>query len=126
MKKYIITGSRAFGGSCLASDLDIVLYADSAKWFNEFLNQLGIEIEHLGDYSSFYFKIPDYPKINIISVENESEFNEWKFATKQMMKIDTIKNRDERIRTFKSFRQQYKEDNCKESDMMSSNYDIPF
>ena len=110
MKNYFITGSRAYGVAKADSDLDIVLYKDDAEQLSTFLKRIGIKIDSTNEvYSSYYFKIDNYPKINIVVVRNKDEFKEWKYATKKMMKIDSIKNRFERIRIFEQFRKEFRE-----------------
>jgi len=107
--KYIITGSRVYGGNTEKSDLDIVLLQKDSGKLADWLIEKGIKMITIGnpignlvkESGTYYFSILDI-KINIIEVLNKKEFKTWEDSTEKMRGFPSIENKDERIEFFTS------------------------
>lgn len=105
--KYVITGTQVYGPARDDSDLDIVVLADDVQSINEFIIKHGIEIyqtQKQKDYDGggFYFELFGI-EVNIIIATDDAELKHWEAATEEMKTIEPIKNREERVITFRKF-----------------------
>jgi len=103
--KIIKTGSQVYGVYTPNSDKDFVVGKKEAKFLKDFFNLLGVKIWHVTNtvsYEGFYVQL-GLQKINIVVVQNNQEFNAWIYATSKMSKIDPIKDKKVRIKTFQKF-----------------------
>jgi len=103
--KIIKTGSQVYGVYTPNSDKDFVVRKKEAKFLKDFFNLLGVKIWHVTNtvsYEGFYVQL-GLQKINIVVVQNNQEFNAWIYATSKMSKIDPIKDKKVRIKTFQKF-----------------------
>ena len=103
--KIIKTGSQVYGVYTPKSDKDFVVGKKEAKFLKDFFNLLGVKIWHVTNtvsYEGFYVQL-GLQKINIVVVQNNQEFNAWIYATSKMSKIDPIKDKKVRIKTFQKF-----------------------
>ena len=111
--KYLVTGSRVYGPWNDGSDLDIVLLEPTARSLKEWLeaNRFdpyfeGFQKEYDESKAGFYFQFFGF-KINIIIVPNLRHFESWKYANERMLLTNSIKDKEERVRIFEKFRNQY-------------------
>ena len=104
-----------YGVATKESDIDIVIYDRTFDILQDLLKSMNIETYKASEnpnYYSFYFKLrDDMPRINIIPTFTEEEFKEWEYATKKMLEIDPIENKEERIEMFHKFRGEYQNKN---------------
>ena len=111
--KILFTGSRVYGPINKDSDLDIVLFSNTARLLKGILHFLAIVIyqRDINDYNeeSFYFDLLNM-KVNIIVVKTSEEFNNWCYATEMMSKLFVIEDKAERVIKFEEFFKEEKSD----------------
>ena len=103
--RIIKTGSQVYGVYTPNSDKDFVVGKKEGGFLREFFNLLGVrtwDVSNTISYEGFYVQL-GLQKINIVIVQNNQEFNAWIYATSKMSKIDPIKDKKIRIKTFQDF-----------------------
>lgn len=107
-EKAFLTGSLIYGPYREGiSDIDIVVAPGVAENLAEMLEEIGIECHFIlgNKYGSFYFTVPfTEQEINIIATYGPSEFFGWRYATQKMKEHGPVKDREEKIRLFKKYR----------------------
>ena len=112
-----ITGTQAYGVTTEDSDIDVVMYTVEMQLLKEVLHRADINtykspIQIAQGYPGFYFDLMG-GTINIIVVDDEKTYNQWQYATERMQGMTPIADREERIRIFKMFREDYESNNDK-------------
>jgi hypothetical protein len=108
--KIILTGTRAYGPKREDSDWDFVMEYLFAARVRQMIEKAGIETVDNSDinpeYKGFTFEIYGI-QIQVICANDEDDLNAWEYATKKMYQMHPIKNREERIKTFRKFHSEY-------------------
>jgi len=101
-----LTGTRAFGPARKDSDWDFVMCYWDADIIRRILAEEGIEVQDQSEINPVYlgFKVTlGSTVIQVICASSREEYKQWKYATKQMLNISPIEDRDERHRQFQKF-----------------------
>jgi hypothetical protein len=107
-RNYFLTGTRAYGPARDDSDYDVVVLYSWGHYIQGFLHWLEIPFEMVHDnpaYSSFYLTVRNR-RINFVQAHNNTDFEVWFWATMLMRLNPPIEDRETRIETFQTLRQE--------------------
>jgi len=116
--RIVVTGTQVYGPVTSISDIDIVVEEDAAEQIRDSLDTKGVEyqlVKQLRETTtftnrdiplyrlSFYFYIGPL-KFNIITANDDEDqgIERWRAATKHMLTLAPIKEREERLKVFQS------------------------
>jgi hypothetical protein len=107
--KPFITGTAAYGPFTEDSDIDIVMFYPEAAEFKEQLEAGGIKTREPNreinpHYEGFEFDIADRT-FQIVCVVNDTDYNEWLYATEEMRFQDEQEDRKKRIALFNELKE---------------------
>ena len=103
--QIIKTGSQVYGVYTPNSDKDFVVRKKEAKFLRDFFILLNVQmwdVSNTEGYGGFYVQI-GLQKINIVVAKDAKEFVAWVYATNEMLKLDPIKDKKIRTKTFQKF-----------------------